>query len=234
MSSREKIGWSQYALNSRANRLNATLNGAVVFTPQSDAGGNHRAGLKNPYVEHKKFFKEVLSGERKLKTLVNYGMLLRCQLNIEFSNRNAISSPSKKSIIDVVGQYFYREVFTSLINPITRGYKIDENRQRYSKYSFYSYVRWLYTFIHMKFLPHERAQLLMFLKEALGNLHDFFLSQVNISTTSLDIKEEFFKVRFSFAGGRSGKSRVKNVNKNVKIKKKPLEEMVIKRDEFLT
>jgi hypothetical protein len=160
-----------------------------AFTPQSEAGGNKRATLHNPQVEHKKFFDEILRGDRKQSTIVNYGMLLRHQLQIEFASRSAFSSPSKASIIRDSGQYFYREFFTKLITPITRGYKISEKHSRYSSYSFYAYTKWLYTFIQQRYLKKQRDQLYAVLKEALGALHGFFLRLINISTTSfLSIK----------------------------------------------
>jgi hypothetical protein len=112
-------------------------------------------------------------------------MLLRRQLNIEFSAKTAFSTPSKTSVISDCGQYFYREIFTKLFCPVTRGYKVSEKLSRNSTYSFYQYTRWLYTFIQQRFLKEEREQLFAFLKVALGALHDFFSQSLNISTTSL-------------------------------------------------
>jgi hypothetical protein len=191
--SRSLIGWSPFTLNGRINEINRSVRersqqlGREVtpFTSPSEAGGNLRSRISNPYVEHKKFFSEILSGERKQATLVNYGMLLRRQLNIEFSTKSAFSTPSKSSIISDCGQYFYREIFTKLFSPVTRGYKVSEKQSRHSTYSFYQYTRWLYTFIQQRFLKQEREQLFAFLREALGALHVFFMQTLNISTTSL-------------------------------------------------
>ena len=178
----------------------------TTFTPQSEAGGKLRAGISNPYLEHKRFFNEILSGQRKHSTIVNYGMFLRRQLTIEFSDRSAFSSPSKSSIISLCGQYFYREVFTKLFNPIIRGFKITEKQSRNSVYSFYSYTKWLYAFINQRYLKKDREQLFAILKEALGNLHDFFARESNVSTTSM----YHIKKVDSPSGSHSGESGVKN------------------------
>jgi len=155
-----------------------------AFTPQSDAGGNRRAGLQNPRLEHKRFFEALLTGKRSQATAVNYGLLLRHQLNIEFANHSAISTPSKSSIIKTSGQYFYREIFLKLFTPIVRGYKFTDRHARFSEYSFYQYTKWLYGFIRQSYSGAQREQLLSFLKEALGTLHDFFLRLTDIPTTS--------------------------------------------------
>jgi hypothetical protein len=164
-----------------------------AFTPQSESGGKHRAGILNPYLEHKKFFDSVLNGDLKAATLANYGRILRHQLNIEFSNRTAFSSPSKNSIISDCGQYFYREMFTKLFTPITRGYKIDEKQKRTSIYSFYSYAKWLYSFIKHRYVKKVRKQIFAIMKEFLGALHDFFTQDSHVSTTSIYIKETLLK-----------------------------------------
>jgi len=192
MSKFQLIGWSLFNLNNRVDEISTSISefssahgrDVLPFTPQSDSRGNRRAGITNPYIEHKKFFNDVLSGDRKIATAVNYGMLLRHQLNIEFSNRTGLSTPSKTSIIKDCGQYFYREIFTKLFTPIIRGYKIDEKQTRNSTYSFYKYTKWLYSFINMKFLKPQRDQLFLFLKEALGEMHNFFIQEINIPTTS--------------------------------------------------
>jgi hypothetical protein len=227
MSKFQNIGWSLFNLNSRVDEIStsisefSSINGRDVlpFTPQSDSRGNCRAGIHNPYIEHKKFFNDILSGERKLATAVNYGMLLRHQLNIEFSNRTGLSTPSKTSIINDCGQYFYREVFTKLFTPIIRGYKVDENKTRNSTYSFYKYTKWLYSFINMKFLKHQRDQLFLFLKEALVEMHNFFMQELNIPTTSLISIIRGEALGFP-SGGLSGKPR-KFFDEN-KIEKIPL------------
>lgn len=210
----QKIGWSEFSLAERATAMSKSISALskregrtiTAFTPQSEAGGKLRAGISNPYLEHKRFFDEVLSGERKHSTVVNYGMILRRQLNIEFSDRVAFSSPSKSSIISHCGQYFYREIFTKLFSPITRGYKITEKLSRNSTYSFYSYVKWLYAFINQRYLKKDREQLLAILKEALGSLHDFFVRESNVSTTSL----YHSKTVDSPSRSHSGESGVKN------------------------
>jgi len=192
MSRFQLIGWSLHALNNRVSDISASISNfssthnieVLPFTPQSESRGNRRAGISNPYIEHKRFFNAILSGDRKLQTVANYGMLLRHQLNIEFSSRTGLSSPSKTSIIKDCGQYFYREIFTKLFTPIIRGYKIDENLTRNSTYSFYKYVKWLYSFINQKYMKAQRYQLYSILKESLGNLHDFFMQDINIPTTS--------------------------------------------------
>lgn len=220
--SRKLIGWSEFALNGRTADISKSIkefskqNGREVkpFTPQSEAGGNHRSSLANPYVEHKQFFDAILSGERKQATLVNYGIILRKQLNIEFSSRSAFSTPSKNSIIADCGQYFYREVFTKLFSPITRGYKIDEKISRNSTYSFFKYAKWLYSFINHRFLKREREQLYAMLKEALGAMHDFFLRDSNVSTTSMYYSGMITKSD-SPSQERSGESGVKSLSKTM-------------------
>lgn len=191
------------SINALSKREGRTI---TTFTPQSEAGGKLRSGIVNPYLEHKRFFDEVLSGERKHATIVNYGMFLRHQLNIEFSDRIAFSSPSKSSIITHCGQYFYREIFTKLFNPITRGFKITEKLSRNSIYSFYSYTKWLYSFINQRYLKNDREQLFAIMKEALGNLHDFFARESNVSTTSM----YHSRTVDSPSGNHSGESGVKN------------------------
>lgn len=190
--SRLLIGWSDFSLRSRVDEMSSSIKtmskeigrDITPFTPQSDSGGKHRVGLTNPYVEHKKFFNDILAGDRKITTVVNYGMLLRHQLNIEFSSRKAISTPSKNSIIKDCGQYFYKEVFTKLFSPIVRGYKIDEKQTRNSTYSFSKYTTWLYAFIIQKYMKRERDQIFAILKEALGSIHDFFMQNSCIPSTS--------------------------------------------------
>jgi hypothetical protein len=208
----QRIGWSEFSLGERSAAMSKSISGLskregrsiTTFTPQSESGGKLRVGIANPYLEHKKFFDDVLSGVRKNATIVNYGTILRHQLNIEFSNRTAFSTPSKNSIISDCGQYFYREVFTKLFNPIIRGYKITEKLSRNSTYSFYSYAKWLYAFINQRYIKKDREQLLAILKEALGNLHDFFARESNVSTTSLSIKSKYD----SPSGSTSGESAV--------------------------
>jgi hypothetical protein len=206
MSKLQQIGWSEFSLAERATAISASLKGKSVttFTSPSDAGGNRRSSLNNPYVEHRHFFDDVLAGNRKQATVVNFGMILRHQLNIEFSNRKAFSSPSKSSIIADCGQYFYREVFTKLFSPIERGYKIDEKISRVSTYSFFTYTKWLYSFINQKYLKKEREQLFAILREALGSIHDFFVQALNVSTTS-----EYYSGKVdSPSGSHSGESGV--------------------------
>ncbi len=213
MSKLQLIGWSPFSLSDRATSISTSIKmhvkrsgkSVTAFTPSSEAGGKHRVGLSNPYIEHKRFFDDVLSGDRKQATVINYGMLLRHQLNIEFSGRTAFSSPSKSSIIADCGQYFYREVFTKLFNPIIRGYKIGEKISRTSTYSFYLYAKWLYSFINQRYLKKEREQLFAILKEALGSLHDFFATEFNVSTT---LKYDNDKSD-SPSGNLSGESGVK-------------------------
>ena len=209
--SRKLIGWSEFALNGRRSEIVESISDfssksgieVSAFTPQTISRGNRRDTISNPHIEHKRFFSDVLSGKRQVKTLVNYAMLLRRQLTIEFSKKNAFSSPSKTSIINDCGQYFYREVFTKLFTPIIRGYKVDEKITRNSVYSFYKYVSWLYSFINANFLKKERDSLLYTLKEALGGLHSFFMQTLNISTTSLLI----IKRTDSLSQKRSSESR---------------------------
>ena len=193
MSKFQLIGWSARSLLDRADEMNTSIKDLskqldrpiTVFTSESEAGGNKRGGIKNSYIEHKKFFDKILNGEYRNTTIVNYGMFIRHQLNIEFSQRSAISKPSKTSIIDDCGQYFYREVFTNLFTPIIRGYKIDDSMKRNSSYSFYMYTQWLYSFIQNKYNGKKRSTLFIILKMALGEIHDFFIQKMNVSTTSL-------------------------------------------------
>lgn len=193
MSKFQKIGWSAFSIRERLTDITSSIKAhskrtgkdAIPFTPPSEAGGNQRARLINPYVEHKQFFDEILSGERRQATVINFCMILRHQLMIELSGRTAFSSPSKTSIINDCGQYFYREVFTKLFSPITRGYKIDEMISRTSIYSFFLYTKWLYSFINHRYMKKDREKLLEILKEALGSIHDLFMQLMNVSTTSI-------------------------------------------------
>ena len=206
MSKFQLIGWSEFALNTRhsdiinsinnkASELNRSIN---AFTPQSDSRGNKRKGITNHQIEHRKFFDAAIDGSIQQKTVVHYCMLLRHQLNIEFSNKTGLSSPSKVSIISDCGQYFYREFFTKLFSPITRGYRIDEKISKNSTYSFFTYTKWLYSFIERKYTKKNKELLFAMLKEALGAIHDFFKKITDVSTTSLLYINKSFEVESLF------------------------------------
>lgn len=225
------IGWTPFALNSRKDEIEKSINsrtnksgGSIdVFTSGSDAGGNQRKGLLNVHFEHTKFFDAILSGDRTYKTVKNYCTLLRHQLNIEFANQTGFSSPSIVSITKDTGQYFYKKVFTKLFNPIVRGYKIDDKQKRYSTYSFYTYTKWLYSFIIKKYSGKDLELIFSFLKETLGELHNFFSRMIEVPNTSLYINSRPVQGYVRSIGETEAQSTSQPgevSNKNVEIKDK--------------
>src|SRR5574343_168615 len=156
------IGWTLFAAAKRIQILNKNLSivakqenlGEIQpFTGQSTSGGNKRKKLLNPVKEWIKVLREIAEPEshRSHRTEDHLFKLIKHQLDIELSSELAFSSPSKSFIISQEGQYFYKNTFTKLFNPITRGYKIDERQQRHSTYSFFRTIKWVYHFIQYKF-----------------------------------------------------------------------------------